>query len=643
MRHGPEGLRPWVHRHRFPLLIALAFIVGFLLRGLGGPERRAQAPGADETVEAAAVQAAEEWTCSMHPQIRQPRPGQCPICGMDLIPVRDGRSGAALPAGQVRLSETARVLAGVRTAPVERREVAHELRLAGTLEYDETRVVYLTAWVAGRLDRLMVDFTGERVRRGQPLASIYSPQLYAAQEELLQAVAAGRKAGAGTGSLERTAGLTVAAAREKLRQLGLSEQQLEQVIARGEPSTQVTISAPTGGTVVEKTATEGMYVATGDRLYTIADLSRLWVMLEAYETELPWVERGREVLLSTEAIPGESFRGTVEFVDPVVNPQTRTVGLRVEVPNPAGALKPGMFVHAVLRSELERAGNDSQPLVIPATAPLITGRRAVVYVADPVQEGVYAGREVQLGPRTGEYYVVSAGLAEGEQVVVSGNFKIDSEIQIMAGKSMMNPEGGPTGTLHQHGREQAPRAQSPAEEPAAAKAVSAPAGELPAAFERELAGVYQAFFRVQTALAADDLKTAIGPAAAALALSLDKPDMSLLQGESHHRWMERLGALEPLVARLRQAGGIEPAREIFERINSEVTLLVESFGPAGVAPILSYHCPMAFDNRGASWLQQGGEPRNPYFGDRMLRCHDTVDTLAAVAVPHQGHGGPSDE
>ena len=433
-----------------------------------------------------AAEQGETWTCSMHPQIRQPGPGPCPICAMDLIPVAAPEAGDTLAPRQMRLSPAAQQLASIQTAPVERRFAAVETRMVGKIALDETQVRSVTAWVAGRIDRLYVDYTGVRVEKGDHIAYLYSPELLTAQEELIQALRAAQTT-------------LVAAAREKLRLLGLKEEQIEHVERARQASDHLTIYAPTGGVVIKKHLSEGAYVQTGTPIYTIADLSRLWLELRAYESDLPWIHFGQAVEFSTQAYPGEVFSGQISFVDPVLDERTRTVRVRVNVANEQGRLKPGMLVRAVAQAEVDARGRalspallgkwispmhreivrdapgtcdicgmdlvraeelydtgdeaeSELPLVVPASAPLLTGKRAVIYVA--LGEGLYEGREVVLGPRAGDYYLVRKGLREGEHVVVNGAFKIDSALQIRAQPSAMYPANGasaPSTHEHTHG------------------------------------------------------------------------------------------------------------------------------------------------------------------------------------------------
>jgi len=481
---------------KIAVFVVLAFLAGYLLRSFLHPN---SATGKHKhPSEQVLAQETVWWTCSMHPQIRQPKPGKCPICFMDLIPVAAAQ--AEVGPREVSFSEESIKLMEVETTPVERKFVTAEIRMVGKVDYDETRVKNIAAWVAGRIDRLYVDFTGITVNKGDHMVELYSPELISAQAELLAALqsAAGIKPES-SDLMKSSTSATLEAAREKLRLLGLAKGQIDGIESSGKTLTRITIYSPIGGIVIQKHATEGTYVSTGTPIYTVADLSRLWVKLDAYESDLVWIRYGQEVEFTTEAYPGEVFKGTIRFVDPVLNDSTRTVKVRVNVDNVDGELKPEMLVKAVVRSNIAGSGkvmdaemagkwicpmhpdvvkdtagscdicgmdlvtteslgyvkvdaSQQPPLVVPASAPLITGKRAVVYVRLPdKKKPTFQGREIVLGSRAGDYYIVQSGLAEGEIIVTNGNFKIDSALQIQAKPSMMSPEGGAAPAGHQHG------------------------------------------------------------------------------------------------------------------------------------------------------------------------------------------------
>lgn len=412
-----------------------AFFLGFILRSgcttsYSDLQRTAEHMHENE-------EQVEWWTCSMHPQIRLKEAGQCPICFMDLIPLETQDIGEG--EHELKMSDAAVKLAEIATTRV-RRETAHtEIRLSGKIGYDETRVVKISAWVEGRIEVLHIDYTGNAVKKGDALVELYSPTLYTAQEELLQA----RKNTIAGSSLVREASMsTLEAAREKLRLLGLTEAQIANIESSGIATDRITVVSPESGVVIHKNAFEGMYLSKGTTVYTVADLSHVWVVLDAYESDLAWLKEGQVVNFSLEAYPGELFHGSVAFVDPILNDKTRSVKVRVNVPNPANLLKPGMFVRATIYPTISSIGKDNKPpLLVPASAVLRTGKRAIAYVKKPDQAApVYEGREIILGPRATDSYIVLSGLEEGEEVVVKGNFKIDSAMQIVAKPSMMNPD-----------------------------------------------------------------------------------------------------------------------------------------------------------------------------------------------------------
>jgi len=706
------------------LLIVGAFFFGYFVGG----ERQSAVPLSKEDHSLVHQEKKPDegqiiWTCSMHPQIRLPAPGKCPICFMDLIPVKkDAKTGdvETVSLRQITLSPDARKLAEVAVEQVVLRSVAVETRLVGKVDYDETRLGTITTWMAGRIDKLYVDYTGSSVTRGQPMASIYSPELLTAQAELIQA-------GKALKELEKSeltrvkdaAKQTEQAAREKLRLLGFTHQQIEEVVQRGNPSDHITLHAPMGGVVIKKDVLEGMYVQTGTRIYTIADLSRVWVVLEAYESDLPWVRMRQQVEFQTEAHPGDVFKGVVVYIDPTVNERTRTVNVRLDVSNPAGKLKPGMFVRAVKRARPDSA---KEELVIPVSAPLITGKRAIVYVQVPGKEGSYEGREILLGPRAGDFYVVRSGLSEGDWVVTKGNFKVDSAVQLMAKPSMMNPQGVQATADHQHG-ERAPgdgRSAEPSPSPVPEALASqlprlaeayetlkatlerkdleksragykvfynvlcamdptslhdqsalvwkeaamllrndsmlggeadtqeeagrlfktltdhyqilkehfpierilqtqAVSASVPAEFKKGMGRLLKDYFDLQAALAGDDYRSA-KKAGEKFTSALKRMDMTLLKGDAHRIWMEILVLLNKGADTTTPAPDMETLRKGFESLSIGMAGAVERLGVEIKGPVFELFCPMAFNNKGAPWLQQDKEIRNPYFGAAMFTC-----------------------
>jgi Cu(I)/Ag(I) efflux system membrane fusion protein len=603
---------PLVRRIGIVAVILLAFLLGLALRG--------GSPGSTDPSEHGAAESENTvWTCSMHPQIQMPNSGQCPICGMDLIPLKSSSGGDEGPR-TLTLSSAAQKIAEIQTTVVVRQSVEKSLRMVGKLEADETRVREIAAWVPGRIDRLYVDYTGVPVRNGEKLFDLYSPELYSAQEELIQAIKASDQLSKSTMESTRlSAARTIEAVKERLRLWGLTDKQIEEVEKRHTPSDHVTIVAPMNGVVLHKGAVEGAYVQTGSQVYEIADLSVLWLKLDVYESDLAWMKLGLSVDFETDTYPGERFQGVVAFIHPMLNERSRSVKVRVNVENPNGRLKPGMFARAVVRAPVE-GENQELPLIIPASAPLVTGTRAVVYVQDNDQPGQFQGREIVLGPRAGDFFVVLEGLSEGERVVSNGSFKIDSALQILAKKSMMNPEGGGPAPVHQHGSA-AP--ETMAEEP---KEVQAVAG-VPEKFRLQLDDVLAVYFEISTALSQDSLDKAKG-SAEKLPQALSDVDQGILPHTGHSIWVGAKKELEKASDSIAKSSDIKTARRAFFELSVQLLQTVRAFGASGQTPVLVYHCPMARDGAGADWLQKTVGTENPYYGSQMFKCGSQTEALA---------------
>lgn len=380
--------------------------------------------GEPESVHLAeAADASQRWTCSMHPQIRMDAPGKCPICAMDLIAV--SRSSQPVDSDAIHLTKEAAALANVLTSRVEHSNPTQNLRLYGKVKTDERKLQSQVAHIAGRIEQLQVNYTGEAVSQGQTLAILYSPQLVTAQQELLEAA-----------SSKASQPDIYEAIKEKLRQLKLTPQQIERIEKTGQVQSTIELVSNTAGIVTAMQVSKGDYVTAGTVLYQIADLSNLWVQFDAYESDLPYLSRGDELTFAVQAINGQHFTGRIAFIDPVIDPQTRTAKVRVEISNRGSKLKPEMFATATIEAQLkEYQGN----IVVPRSAVLWTGKRSIVYVRQPdTAEPIFRLREVELGPMLGDSYVIINGLTDGEEIVTQGAFSIDAAAQLEGKPSMMN-------------------------------------------------------------------------------------------------------------------------------------------------------------------------------------------------------------
>ncbi|MFQ3226144.1 MAG: Cu(I)/Ag(I) efflux system membrane fusion protein [Lentimonas sp.] len=561
------------------------------------------------------------WTCSMHPQIHQPKPGDCPICGMDLIPLMND-SGADEGPRTLSMSESSRALADIRTTVVTQDYPIAEVRLVGKLNYDETREKSLTARFPARIDELYVNFTGIPVKAGEHLAKVYSPELLSAQRELLTAYRANPDSS------------ITQAAKGKLRLWDLLPEQIDAIIESNEAKDHFVLQAPIGGVVVAKNVQEGDYVKTGEVLFRIVDLSVLWATLDAYESDLPWLRYGQAVSYEVGGIPGETFSGSISFIEPEVNRKTRTVAVRVNVSNADGRLKPGMFVRSSVESRLAEGGKlyvpeyagkwispmhpevvkdgpgpcdvcgmdlvpaeslgyvvnerSAAPIIVPASAVLRTGKRAVVYVEKMAAERpTYDGREIVLGARAGDHYIVVSGLEAGEQVVTNGAFKIDSALQIQAKPSMMNP---------------------------VEEMIDPHAGHaMPVVLEINHAtaqSVLPEYLEVQSSLSSDDLGAA-------------KASLTRMMGATGHQ-----GELPELIHQMLAAETLEAMRKPhFETLSNAMIAAVKANPEAFEGKLYVMHCPMVYPDRGADWLQSNAELLNPYWGSMMLHCGELKEEI----------------
>ncbi|WP_129593689.1 efflux RND transporter periplasmic adaptor subunit [Seramator thermalis] len=421
---------------RYGLILLAGILLGWLLFSGGNRKPSSQQTA---TIEEAHDHDAEEtiWTCSMHPQIRMNEPGDCPICGMDLIPLQTTGSGdASIDPDAIQLSVEAAALANVQTTVVSRQNPVKEVQLYGTIQVDERLSQSQTSHVSGRIEKLFVSFTGESVHRGQPIATIYSPELLNAQQELIEAV-----------KMQELQPALLQAVREKLRLWKLTDEQIARIEQSGEVSPLIDVAATTSGIVISKNVNQGDYVNTGTVLFDVANLSQVWAVFDAYESDLPFLKVGDWLAYTLQSLPGKTFSGRISFINPILDPSTRTAKVRVETANPRMELKPEMYANALIDAPLKQYNNE---VVIPKSAILWTGKRSIVYVKQPDTETpAFMLREVELGPSLGDAYVVLSGIDEGDEIVTNGAFTIDASAQLAGKRSMMNDEAGRAVTGHE--------------------------------------------------------------------------------------------------------------------------------------------------------------------------------------------------
>ncbi len=377
------------------------------------------------------------FTCSMHPFIIKDKPGTCPICGMELIKKIDTApaDGATQSAeqkqqaemlGHVSLSPTQRVMANVATVVAKKAVMNKEINAVGIVQYDQSRQAKVTSWIAGRIDQLHVNTVGSLVHKDKPVAELYSPDLLATQQEYLLAVKSrDQLKGSPIPSISQNGDGLVQSAKQRLMLFGVKEGQIAELEKAGKPNIRIPIYTPLSGVVIEKMVQQGQYVNVGEVLFNVADLSTVWVEIEVYENEFPNIMIGQQVEIQSQSYPGKPFTGRIAFIYPFLDPKTRTVKARVEMPNTGMKLKPDMFVKALIKVPLGTA------IVVPVTAVMDSGKRQTVWVE--TSPGMFEPRDVQVGQQTDDKIQILSGLKSGDKVAVSGAYLIDSESQLKGG------------------------------------------------------------------------------------------------------------------------------------------------------------------------------------------------------------------
>lgn len=574
-------------------ILAFGMILGWLL--FGGSSNNESEHSHDQIGEANQM-----WTCSMHPQIMQPEPGDCPICGMDLIPAEVGADG--LPADQFKLTENAIALANIQTTIVGNGKADNNMiKLSGKIVENEEANAVQVSYFAGRIEQLNVSFTGEAIRKGQLLATIFSPELYAAQQELLTA-----------SSLKASQPDLYNAVRNKLKLWKLSESQINQIEESGKVKDNFPVYATVSGTVSEKLVEQGDYIKQGQPLLKIANLNTVWANFDVYENQIDLFKKGQEIIVSTNAYVNEEFEAKVDFIDPVLNSKTRTVKLRAILDNKSDVFKPGMFVEGKIKAT---SSNKEEVLSIPSSAVLWTGERSVVYVKANPNEPIFEMKEVVLGKQLGDNYEVLEGLNSGSEIVTNGTFTVDAAAQLQGKKSMMNKEGGKVITGHEGhiGMEEASGSTNKQ-----AGSIMNERMKVSKAFQNQLNAVFNDYIQLKDALVKDASIDVIR-ASNNLKDDLTKVDMKLLsENDAHMRWISLAKDIKRSSEAISNTTDIKIQRDHFKDLSAPLIKAVQLFGVN--EKVFVEFCPMANNDKGAYWLSKEEQILNPYFGEAMLKC-----------------------
>ncbi|CAN5414445.1 hypothetical protein BH23BAC3_BH23BAC3_32220 [soil metagenome] len=550
------------------------------------------------------VDGEEVWTCSMHPSVRQDGPGSCPICGMDLIPATSDQQET--DDYSMVMTQASMNLANIQTTPVIREIPSKEIHLPGRVAVDERRISYVTAHFGGRIQDMTIDFTGATISSGEVMATIYSPELVSAQRELLEAVRV----------RDRNPGLYDSAVR-KFKLWEFTDEQIQAIIDRGTVMRNMEILSPVNGFVMERNVLDEQHVVEGTVLYEVANLDHLWVTLDAYEEDLNWLSEGSSIEFRTRSNPGRTYQASVDYIDPTFNAQSRTIRVRANVENGDHSLRPDMLVNGKLTANMQ-----DEKLMVPASSVLWTGPRSLVYVRDmDADTPRFEVKEVVLGARAGDYYVIEDGLEAGQEVVFNGAFRVDSEFQLADKFSMMNRQPG-SGAVpgHDHGGMNMSDNEMEMNDQNSSSIETNEHSEfsdVPDEFRSTFTEAIEAYVRGKDAFFDSDLDAASSEFQTFIE-TLEKIGPHGVSGDGHVAWMESYGILTESASDIVAADDLESARSSFKTLSDELIMAVEMFGIDGV--VYNQYCPM----EDANWISDDEQIQNPYTPDTMPGCGEVI-------------------
>ena len=534
------------------------------------------------------------YTCAMHPQIRKNEPGLCPICEMDLIPLEKNTSKNPLV---LEMTNEAVKLANIQTTIVGQQAAnSKTLQLSGKIKTDERRVSSQTAHIPGRVEKLYITFTGQQVKKGQTIATVYSPEFVAAQRELIEAK-----------KLKSTNPSLFEAARKKLSHWKIPVSVIDSIERSEMVNTLIDIHADATGVADNLQIAVGEHLMEGEVLFDIVNLKKLWVVFDAYEEDLSHIQIGSKISFTTPAIPDRNFKTTVNFIDPLIDPKTRTASIRAEINNQNGILKPEMFIKGTVSGA--KKTNDQQHFTIPKTAVLWTGKRSVVYVKVPeTTVPSFEYREVEIGEALGDNYVILSGLNSGESVVTNGSFTIDAAAQLNNQNSMMNRKVDIRDEIiksddHVSGKNEI----------------------LPQQAESDLKMQLKYYLKIKEALVnSDSIETA--KIAHEIVDLIIKSDFHTLENGETPNWLEMMTSFFDHSKNIAATSDLESQRSEFHLLSMDLIQLLKMSNQLKDTLYIQ-HCPMANNDKGADWLSLDNEIMNPYYGDKMLKCGFIKDKI----------------
>ncbi|MEH6746550.1 MAG: efflux RND transporter periplasmic adaptor subunit [Maribacter arcticus] len=565
------------------IAVVVGLLAGWIIFGNNGTESKSGSAISDTHDHSSEIQ--EVWTCSMHPQIMQPEPGNCPICGMNLIPLEIGGEGLAM--NEIKMTKNAMSLANIQTSIVGSNMSSERdgiISLSGKIATNEENNSVQASYFDGRIEHLNVNYKGQKVNNGQLLATIYSPNLVAAQQELITAA-----------SLKESQPALYQAVRNKLKNWKLSDTQIDAIESSDKVRDNFPVYATINGTVSEVMAREGDYVKQGQPILKVSNLNSVWADFDAYENQISNLKEGQKIKVEANAYSNKEFDATITFIDPMLNNATRTVTVRATIKNNDNLFKPGMFV----TGKVQGTKTQSEMLSVPASAVMWTGERSLVYVKTNPNEPVFEMREVSIHNRNGENYTISSGVQTGEEIVTNGIFTVDAAAQLQGKKSMMNK----------------------AKEDATEMPKSQMRLKFSERFTNNFNNVIKPYLKMKDAFVATDAKqvSAFAKMTSKAMKSADTKDLGKMEQSHINKTIDMLDAIG-------NSDNIKNQRAHFVILNENLVAIAMNI--KGANPLLYVQkCPMANNNKGAIWLSTEKNIKNPYYGDDMLTCGSVIEEI----------------
>jgi Cu(I)/Ag(I) efflux system membrane fusion protein len=528
----------------------------------------------------------QNWTCSMHPQIMQAEAGDCPICGMDLIPAKISAEG--LKANQFKLSENAMALANIQTIKIGNvvSDTSHMINLSGKIVVNSDETATQPAHFEGRIDKLFITSIGQRVKKGDVIAEIYSPDLVVAQQELIAAYKTKNEMPALYKSV-----------RKKFKFWKIKDKQLSEIEKTEKVKMRFAIYSHVTGTVTDISVDTGAHIMDGHPIFKVSNLNTVWAEFDVYEKQLSFIKKGLLVDVTTNQNPNTKIPAIISFVDPILDTKTRTVVVRVALKNNKANLKPGMFV----KGEVALRSGKNSAITVPKTAVLWTGKRSLVYVKVP-NRSIFEMRSIELGVSKGRFYEVVSGVEIGEEIVVNGTFTVDAAAQLQGKKSMMTKVADTS-----------------------EKKVVIEKLNVDVNFQSQLQKVVASYLELKNEFVLSKIENTT-EIISKMDAALKNVDMKLLKKPTAHSiWLDLSKEIKSSISIMKSSVGIKTQRIAFIQLSSVMIKTVKTFGIN--KKIYNQFCPMANNDTGANWLSYQENIKNPYFGDAMLTCGNVEETI----------------